>query len=201
MSSPNRPVPMRRAADTENAAEALRRRMQWVAQVSEYWPISRLATLSESDMRGLLSGDTGLPPLEYNAQGKAFRAQSVPPDLRSQHGLQLVPPIPSFEKKGRILLVGSGPGHPSMLTLATHSALAKHADLVLSDKLVPSAILELIPERVELRIARKFPGNADGAQTEMMEAAVEAARRGLTVVRVRTCTRFLASSFAKCLDS
>lgn len=82
------------------------------------------------------------------------------------------------------MLVGSGPGHPALLTLATHSALTRQADLVLSDKLVPAAVLALIPPHVEVRIARKFPGNAEGAQTEMMEAALEAAQRGLTVVRV-----------------
>jgi uroporphyrin-III C-methyltransferase len=54
----------------------------------------------------------------------------------------------------------------------------------LSDKLVPAAVLALIPQEVEVRIARKFPGNAEGAQNEMMEAAIEAARRGMTVVRV-----------------
>ncbi|KAG6880498.1 hypothetical protein C0993_006249 [Termitomyces sp. T159_Od127] len=59
------------------------------------------------------------------------------------------------------------------------------ADLVLSDKLVPDAVLALIPKTVQIRIAKKFPGNAEGAQTEMMEAAIEAAQRGLTVVRVR----------------
>ncbi|KAL4068879.1 tetrapyrrole methylase [Scleroderma yunnanense] len=188
VNSPNQPVPIRRADNTETAIEALRRRMQWVAQVSEYWPIPRLAALAESDMRDLLSGNTGLPPLGHGTRGKAPRAQSVPPlaaDLRSQHGLQLALPVPPSVKKGRILLVGSGPGHPSLLTLATHTALTKHADLVLSDKLVPSAVLELVPEHVELRIARKFPGNADGAQTEMMEAAIEAARCGLTVVRLK----------------
>jgi uroporphyrin-III C-methyltransferase len=89
-----------------------------------------------------------------------------------------------FPKTGRILLVGSGPGHPSLLTVATHAALTQQADLVLSDKLVPDAVLALIPKHVHVRIARKFPGNADGAQIEMMEAAVEAAQRGLTVVRV-----------------
>ena len=100
--------------------------------------------------------------------------------MNSIHSLALSPSPP----KGRILLVGSGPGHPSLLTIATHDALNKHADLVLSDKLVPAAVLALVPEHVEVRIARKFPGNADGAQNELMEAAVEAARRGLTVVRV-----------------
>lgn len=98
--------------------------------------------------------------------------------LRSIHGLTLTKP------PGRILLVGSGPGHPSLLTLATHTALTKMADIVLSDKLVPSAVLDLIPSSVTIRIARKFPGNAEGAQIEMMEAAVDAAKQGLCVVRV-----------------
>ena len=88
-------------------------------------------------------------------------------------------------KNGRILLVGSGPGHPSLLTIATHTALTQWADLVLSDKLVPDSILALIPKHVSLRIANKFPGNVEVAQTEMMETAVEAANKGLTVVRVR----------------
>ncbi|KAG6333809.1 hypothetical protein ID866_5279 [Astraeus odoratus] len=178
--TPNRPVPMRRIDCTEDAVEATRRRMRWVAQVSEYWPISRLSALTEPEMRAVLSGSIGLPG-SFNVEA----AQPCAADSQSRHDLQLTPPTPSSKKQGRILLVGSGPGHPSLLTIATHAALTKHADLVLSDKLVPSAVLDLIPQHVELRIARKFPGNADGAQTEMMEAAIEAAKRGLTVVRLK----------------
>lgn len=94
-------------------------------------------------------------------------------------------PCKILPKKGRILLVGSGPGHPSLLTIATHTALTQWADLVLFDKLVPESILALIPNHVSARIAKKLPGNVEDAQMEMMEAAVEAANRGLTVVRVR----------------
>ena len=94
-------------------------------------------------------------------------------------------PSKTLQKTGRILLVGSGPGHPSLLTMATHTALTQWADLVLSDKLVPATILALIPQHVSVRIANKFPGNVESAQIEMMEAAVEAANQGLTVVRVR----------------
>ncbi|KAI6135998.1 uroporphyrin-III C-methyltransferase [Pisolithus sp. B1] len=182
VNTPNQPVPIRRTDDSESAAEAVRRRMRWVAQVSEYWPISRLAALTEPEMRTMLSGNIGLPSVgQHPHRGEASQL----PLQTSQHGLQHIAPSVPYEKRGRILLVGSGPGHPSLLTLATHSALTKHADLVLSDKLVPSAVLELIPRHVEVRIARKFPGNADGAQTEMMEAALEGARRGLTVVRLK----------------
>ena len=37
---------------------------------------------------------------------------------------------------------------------------------------------------IEIRIARKFPGNAERAQEELCQAAVEAAKQGKVVVRV-----------------
>ncbi|KAJ6601134.1 uroporphyrin-III C-methyltransferase [Mycena vulgaris] len=163
-STPNRPVPSRSPTETE--AESTSRRMKWVAQVSEYWPISKLAAMTEPDMREVLAG-------EYFTSPSASSA--LPSSL---HSLDI-------RRKGRILLVGSGPGHPSLLTLATHTALTQLANLVLSDKLVPAAVLALIPPTVQVRIAKKFPGNAEGAQNEMMEAAIEAANRGLTVVRLK----------------
>ncbi|KAF7330113.1 Uroporphyrin-III C-methyltransferase [Mycena sanguinolenta] len=166
VATPNRPVPARNSIETE--AENASRRMKWVAQVSEYWPLSRLAAMSEQDMREVLAGEHSTSPA----------ALSALPHPSSIHGLDI-------RRKGRILLVGSGPGHPSLLTLATHTALTQLADLVLSDKLVPAAVLALIPPTVQVRIAKKFPGNAEGAQTEMMEAAVDAAQRGLTVVRLK----------------
>lgn len=177
VTTPNRPVPIRAlgvATSEESSVEAARRQMRWVVQVSEYWPISRLAAMTEREMKVVLDG-------EVAHEGTI---SSLSTDKKSQHGFDLDRPVPK-QTKGRILLAGSGPGHPSLLTLATHKALTKHADIVLSDKLVPAPVLELIPPHVEVRIARKFPGNADGAQMEMMEAAVEAAKRGLTVVRVR----------------
>ena len=175
--TPNEPVPQRKVEETETEKERERRRMKWVAQVSEYWPIRRLAQMSEDDMAAVLDGREGLrgtTPPSTDDPSHAEGSTTTP-----VHGLVLSPP-----RRGRIFLVGSGPGHPSLLTVATHAALTKHAQLVLSDKLVPDAVLALIPPAVEVRIARKFPGNADGAQQELMEAAVEAAKRGLTVVRV-----------------
>ncbi|KAF6761380.1 uroporphyrin-III C-methyltransferase [Ephemerocybe angulata] len=169
VSTPNRPVPTRSSTETET--ESTRRRMKWVAQVSEYWPLSKLASLTPDDMTALLEGRVPETPLTQSLMSLAL------------------PPTPTHNlpnsKRGRIFLVGSGPGHPSLLTQATHTVLTRLADLVLSDKLVPDAVLALIPKSVEIRIAKKFPGNAEGAQMEMMEAAIEAANRGLTVVRLK----------------
>lgn len=71
-----------------------------------------------------------------------------------------------------------------MLTVAARKALTELGTRVLSDKLVPQEILALIPSHIPRYIAKKFPGNAEEAQNELMEMAVEAARRGETVVRV-----------------
>ncbi|KAI5115661.1 hypothetical protein M0805_004099 [Coniferiporia weirii] len=175
--SPNGPVEQRSPkalADAEESEmERTRRRMKWVAQISEYWSMSQLANLGERDMTSILAGEL-LPP------------GSVPSDTLtqlgpSQHELALSPP----KKPGRVLLVGSGPGHPSLLTLAAHAALTREADLVLTDKLVPAGVLALIPATTEVRVARKFPGNADAAQQEMMDMALAAARAGRTVVRLK----------------
>ena len=182
--TPNRPVPQRSVTEEETEAERSARRMRWVAQISEYWSYSHLANLTPEGMENILRGDGVGVPLDSDKCDNT--------GICSRHGLLVAPSSP----RGRIFLVGSGPGHPGLLTVATRDILTKHADLVLSDKLVPEAVLALIPKHVEVRIARKFPGNAEGAQQEMMEAAIEAVNRGLTVVRVCyrplfRCQRFL----------
>lgn len=172
-STPNRPVPQRRVTGEETDTERSVRRMRWVAQISEYWSYSHLAGLTKEGMENVLSGNGLGVPSDALAGSE--------PGTDSRHGLAVVPSSP----RGRIFLVGSGPGHPGLLTVATRDILTKQADLVLSDKLVPEAVLAIIPKQVEVQIARKFPGNAEGAQQEMMETAVDAASRGLTVVRLK----------------
>jgi uroporphyrin-III C-methyltransferase len=86
--------------------------------------------------------------------------------------------------RGRIILAGSGPGHPDLLTKATHKAILT-ADLILADKLVPSGVLDLIPHRTPVHIARKFPGNADRAQEELLELGLAGLKNGQTVLRLK----------------
>lgn len=131
-------------------AAAKTRRIRWLSQICEYWPLDRLCSLSEADL------DTTSPPLT---------------------------PAPS-EKRGKILLVGSGPGHPSLLTTASLEAI-NSADLILADKLVPSAVLSLIPRRTPVFIAKKYPGNAEAAQEELLSRGLAALQSGQTVVRLK----------------
>ncbi|KAI1379879.1 uroporphyrin-III C-methyltransferase [Hypoxylon crocopeplum] len=142
---------------------AKNRRMRWLSQICEYWPLKRLAAITDEDVASILKSyeDTGTG----ESIGKSTPANEP-------------------GGRGRIILAGSGPGHPDMLTRATHKAIQR-ADLVLADKLVPAAVLDLIPRRTPVHIARKFPGNADAAQLELQDLAVAGARAGKTVLRLK----------------
>lgn len=191
----------------EDHVEERRRRMRWVAQMSEYWPIDYLGSMSAEDMGRALdtykdSGNKGSSSQQSDAQedrgrrggpgGEGNHASDPADDgkatrrAESQHSLSLRRPLKPDTTPGHIFLVGSGPGHPGLLTALAHKLLTSPGtDLVLSDKLVPSQILSLIPKSTPLRIARKFPGNAEGAQNELIALALEAASEGKRVIRLK----------------
>ncbi|KAF2109320.1 siroheme synthase [Lophiotrema nucula] len=147
---------------TAESIEAARgRRMRWLAQICEYWPLRRLAAITDLDVDTLLRDYTR----SSSSQGRDIVKNGI-------------------KHQGRILLVGSGPGHPDLLTCAAHKAIAS-ADLVLADKLVPSPVLDLVPRRATVHIARKFPGNADKAQEELLELGLEGLKAGKVVVRIK----------------
>ncbi len=156
--------------DDSSAETAKTRRMRWLAQMCEYWPLKRLAGVTDADVEALLAA---------YGQGATTLAEKTP---SAQHAASLTTPSRST---GRIILAGSGPGHPDLLTRAVHRAILA-ADLVLADKLVPQGVLDLIPRRTPVVIARKFPCNADAAQEELLEQATAAAAdAGKTVLRLK----------------
>ncbi|KAL5353646.1 uroporphyrin-III C-methyltransferase [Pseudogymnoascus australis] len=163
-----------READREAAKG---RRMRWLSQICEYWPLSRLADVTDADIEAVMTAYTSAPSASPSlASTSTITTSTTSPSLPAP------PPPPS--KKGLIILAGSGPGHPDLLTRATHRALHS-ATLILADKLVPSPVLALIPRRTPLHIARKFPGNAERAQDELMALALAGLRRGETVLRLK----------------
>jgi len=153
---------------TPTDAEAAKaRRMRWLAQICEYWPLRRLAAISDEDVEGILQA----------YKHDATEASDGKPMLNSTV-------LDARQSRGRIILAGSGPGHPDMLTTATLKAI-RSADLILADKLVPAPVLELVPRRTPIQIARKFPGNADQAQDELHRMGLEAMQEGKTVLRLK----------------
>lgn len=87
-------------------------------------------------------------------------------------------------KQGKISLVGAGPGSASLLTTGALKSI-NSADLILSDKLVPQEVLDLIPRQTPVHIAKKFPGNAERAQQELLEMGITGLESGKHVVRLK----------------
>jgi uroporphyrin-III C-methyltransferase len=85
---------------------------------------------------------------------------------------------------GRVLLVGAGPGDPKLITLRGAEALAE-ADVVVYDRLVAPALLELAPASAERVYVGKEPGRAAVAQAQIEALLVERALEGATVVRLK----------------
>lgn len=147
----------------QNAART--RRMRWLSQICEYWPLRRLASITDADIDTILQSYTTPSDL-------------VPPPLDATHR------DTRSRLKPTIILAGSGPGNPSLLTMATHRAI-QTASIILADKLVPAPVLDLIPRRTLVHIARKFPGNADAAQAELLSIGLEALQKGHIVLRLK----------------
>lgn len=143
---------------------ARNRRMRWLSQICEYWPLRRLAGITDSDVSAILAAYT---------TAKSDKAPLTPSAMDAH-----------LNGRGKVILAGSGPGHPDLLTRATYKAI-QSADFILADKLVPAGVLDLIPRRTKVHIARKFPGNADAAQEELLSLGLEALNQGKHVLRLK----------------
>jgi uroporphyrin-III C-methyltransferase/precorrin-2 dehydrogenase/sirohydrochlorin ferrochelatase len=85
---------------------------------------------------------------------------------------------------GRVVLVGGGPGAVDLLTVRARRALAE-ADVVVTDRLGPTAVLDELPADVEVIDVGKTPGNHAVPQHEINRILVERAQRGQHVVRLK----------------
>ncbi len=85
---------------------------------------------------------------------------------------------------GRVLLVGAGPGDPKLITVRGAEALAA-ADVVVYDRLVSPALLDLAPASAERVYVGKEPGRAAVKQEAIDALLVTRALTGATVVRLK----------------
>jgi uroporphyrin-III C-methyltransferase len=81
-------------------------------------------------------------------------------------------------------LIGAGPGDPELLTMRAARLLAT-ADVVIHDRLIPTAALELAPPCAQRIDVGKRPGHAAVPQDEINRLLVDHGRRGGTVVRLK----------------
>jgi uroporphyrin-III C-methyltransferase/precorrin-2 dehydrogenase/sirohydrochlorin ferrochelatase len=86
--------------------------------------------------------------------------------------------------RGRVLLVGAGPGDPELLTLKAVRAL-RAADVILYDRLVGTGVLDHARREAELIPVGKAKGGHSVAQETIQQLMVEHARAGKTVLRLK----------------
>ena len=85
---------------------------------------------------------------------------------------------------GEVTLVGAGPGDPELLTLKALRAL-QDADVILHDRLVSAAILDLARRDATRICVGKAAGGGGITQGEINELLIEHAARGRRVVRLK----------------
>lgn len=87
-------------------------------------------------------------------------------------------------KKGKLILVGAGPGDPDLISLKGVKKLSK-ADVVLYDSLTHPELLNHAPVDAERIYVGKKPGSCKNSQGEINALIVEKAFQGQCVVRLK----------------
>lgn len=87
-------------------------------------------------------------------------------------------------KKGKVWLVGAGPGDPGLMTQKGRKVL-EEADVVVYDALIGSGILSMMPAGAEKIYAGKRSGHHFLKQDEINRVLLKKAQEGLKVVRLK----------------
>lgn len=91
--------------------------------------------------------------------------------------------VPRTTPRGRVFLVGTGPGDPELLTLRAHRILTT-ASVVAFDELVGSEIMVLVPPDAERIAVGRRKGTCPNAPS-IHPAVLERALAGVDVVRLK----------------
>ena len=121
-------------------------------------------------------------PLERRARILKALARSIRPAGAARAAGPAPDPVgPGHAERGKVYLVGAGPGDPGLLTLRGRE-LIRTADEVHHDRLVGPGVLALVPPEVR----RIFVGKEVGHdRPDTGEILVQAARAGKAVVRLK----------------
>ncbi|HRW02623.1 MAG TPA: uroporphyrinogen-III C-methyltransferase [Tetrasphaera sp.] len=127
----------------------------------------------------LIAMETGeLPVARHRHPAQAPVEMSIGPrrDLDS---------APSTEQSaGRVVLVGGGPGADDLITVRGRRLLTQ-ADVVVTDRLGATGLLDQLPQRTKIIDVGKTPGHHPVPQWEINEILVREAKEGQLVVRLK----------------
>jgi uroporphyrinogen III methyltransferase/synthase len=86
--------------------------------------------------------------------------------------------------KGKVYLVGAGPGDPGLITVKGMECI-RNADVLINDYLAPPALLKFAPKHAEMIYVGKKVGDHTLSQNEINDLIIEKAQNGSTVVRLK----------------
>lgn len=147
-------------------AKALRERLEEL--VGNEW---RTLLDQVSAVRSQLRGED--LAFDERRQRLADLTHALLPPLFQTHPLQ----------PGTVYIVGAGPGHAELLTLAAFKAI-RQADIVFYDRLVHESVLSSISHDAELVDVGKTPGQPSPSQDQINQLLVQSAEAGKRVVRL-----------------
>ena len=96
----------------------------------------------------------------------------------------------ALSKRGKVYLLGAGPGSFAYLT-AQAQALLSQADALVYDALVDSALLQQLPPNCELHHAGKRGGAPSTSQSDINQLLVRLCQSGKQVVRLKSGDPFV----------
>ncbi|MDX8362779.1 MULTISPECIES: uroporphyrinogen-III C-methyltransferase [Bacillaceae] len=87
-------------------------------------------------------------------------------------------------KKGKVYIVGAGPGDPKLITLRGLECI-QEADVIAYDRLISNELLKHAKDGAELIFCGKLPGKHELIQEQINELLVEKALEGKVVTRLK----------------
>ncbi|MEU6860935.1 uroporphyrinogen-III C-methyltransferase [Glycomyces sp. NPDC046736] len=179
------------AVNAAVAAEAEARRTWCVraddAEASGAWTLARTA------FDGL--------SVAVSASGDPRRAAAVRDAISAAlHAGDLDAPRSRTARPAGVALVGAGPGDADLITLRGLELL-RQAEVVVSDRLAPQELLDLLADDVEIVDAAKLPYGRHTTQEQINAVMVERALEGKFVVRLKGGDGFVFGRGAEELDA
>jgi len=123
---------------------------------------------------------------EHILQGPVAEMMYAGQDKAALNALEktLEEEVPVFDKTGEVYLVGAGPGDPDLLTFRA-LRLMQQAEVVLYDRLVAPAIVDLCRKDAERIYVGKKRDQHNLPQTEINQLLVDLAKQGKRVLRLK----------------
>lgn len=143
-------------------------------------------TLSSSTSSCLHFSRTDVPHPNAPNEWGIPTSSSLPPLYGNGNEHKIKPK--QLPNGGKVTLVGSGPGDPNLLTVTAYKLLTEanpQTDVIIIDRLVSNEIIQLIPNNVIIKIARKMPGCAELAQEEIYWWMYQYLNQGKHIIRLK----------------